>query len=109
MVATFELPSRSYDPVHRWISKSRVIQFIMSPLTVTVQINEDFFSESPLVFKSNSCCFHYSLNEFIGIMLSINFLNLLLDSLHSREAPERILFSPNPSNTWKTSLYQLAW
>jgi hypothetical protein len=57
------LPPRLDDVIYAWICKSGVIQFIVAPLSVTVEVNKHIFAEFSLVFASYASCFHHHLKS----------------------------------------------
>jgi len=61
------LPPRLDDVVYVWICKSGVIQFIVAPLSVTVEVDKYIFAEFSLVFASYASCFHHHLESMFFV------------------------------------------
>jgi len=61
------LPPSLDDVVYAWICKSGVIQFIVAPLSVTVEVDKYIFAEFSLVFASNASCFHHHLESMFFV------------------------------------------
>lgn len=57
------LPPSLYDAIYSWVCKSRVIQFIVPPLSITVKVNKYIFVEFSLVFTSYTSCFYHHLEK----------------------------------------------
>jgi hypothetical protein len=62
------LPPSLNDTIYGWVCKSRVIQFIVAPLSVTVEVNKYIFAEFSLVFTSYTSCLHHHLEQTVDIL-----------------------------------------
>jgi hypothetical protein len=57
------LPPSLDNVIYSWVCKCRVIQFIVAPLSVTVNVNKNIFVEFSLVFTSYTSCFYHHLEK----------------------------------------------